>query len=421
MPIRTIRVLLPDRIAGESVLLTTANVWTNVNTFHGIRFSTIAVGSDYDLLVTDFEVLVDASAGGITINLPLSMGNGQEYHIKKIDSTDNVVTVAAQGSDLIDGTISVALVGQWSDCTLIDAAFGYWDNVGSAGTDTSDFPLLDQANVFTALNTFTGLRVNTLAVGSDYDILSTDFELLVDASAGGVTINLPFATGTGQYYHIKKIDATANVVTVAAQTGDLIDGSISVALVDQWSDTWIIDSAFQYWDQPGGDGGGGSIDFTQQILKGDNAGNAVPTDISDNGEGAVLFERDQNAYNTFSLQNLTDDTDAGIAIYLQTGTGTPVRLQLGADSPSYAFESGIFVAPGLWIYASHQLVIASDSGLPILFSNDGGATEIARIDAALTLKPTTAPSSPVEGMIYADSGDHHLYFWNGSAWKQLDN
>ncbi len=31
-----------------------------------------------------------------------------------------------------------------------------------------------------------------------------------------------------------------------------------------------------------------------------------------------------------------------------------------------------------------------------------------------------APSPAVEGMIYADT-DHHLYYYNGTTWKQLDN
>ncbi len=30
------------------------------------------------------------------------------------------------------------------------------------------------------------------------------------------------------------------------------------------------------------------------------------------------------------------------------------------------------------------------------------------------------PGSPFEGMIYADT-DHHLYYFNGTDWKQLDN
>jgi len=34
---------------------------------------------------------------------------------------------------------------------------------------------------------------------------------------------------------------------------------------------------------------------------------------------------------------------------------------------------------------------------------------------------SSPPASPSEGMIYGNSSDHHLYYYNGSAWKQLDN
>lgn len=39
----------------------------------------------------------------------------------------------------------------------------------------------------------------------------------------------------------------------------------------------------------------------------------------------------------------------------------------------------------------------------------------------LTLRPIlNPPDTPVEGMIYVDT-DHHIYYYNGTAWKQLDN
>jgi|WetSurMetagenome_2_1015567.scaffolds.fasta_scaffold835854_2 hypothetical protein len=34
--------------------------------------------------------------------------------------------------------------------------------------------------------------------------------------------------------------------------------------------------------------------------------------------------------------------------------------------------------------------------------------------------PRADPPTASEGMIYADT-DHHLYYYNGSTWKQLDN
>lgn len=49
------------------------------------------------------------------------------------------------------------------------------------------------------------------------------------------------------------------------------------------------------------------------------------------------------------------------------------------------------------------------------------ASDRTGISNVLSLKPQSAPSSPAAGDVYADSSDHHLYFYNGSAWKQLDN
>jgi hypothetical protein len=38
---------------------------------------------------------------------------------------------------------------------------------------------------------------------------------------------------------------------------------------------------------------------------------------------------------------------------------------------------------------------------------------------AIQLVPIERPSDPEEGLLYADSSDHQLYFYDGSTWQEL--
>ena len=49
--------------------------------------------------------------------------------------------------------------------------------------------------------------------------------------------------------------------------------------------------------------------------------------------------------------------------------------------------------------------------------DENGVTNISNV---IKLTPIATPPTGVEGMIYADT-DHHLYFYNGTSWVQLDN
>jgi len=54
--------------------------------------------------------LVDATLGPVTVTLPSSVtGIREVFNIKKIDATNNVVTIATTGSDLLDGEPSLSL------------------------------------------------------------------------------------------------------------------------------------------------------------------------------------------------------------------------------------------------------------------------------------------------------------------------
>jgi hypothetical protein len=63
-----------------------------------------------------------------------------------------------------------------------------------------------------------------------------DYTLLVDASAGAVTVNLPVAaSNAGRILVVKKIDAVANAVTLDGNGAETIDGAATVATSTQWA------------------------------------------------------------------------------------------------------------------------------------------------------------------------------------------
>lgn len=74
----------------------------------------------------------------------------------------------------------------------------------------------------------------TTTLNDTYDIV------LCDASSGAITINLPAGTGrTGLQYTIKKIDSSANTVTVDGYSSETIDGATTQVINYQWTSITI--------------------------------------------------------------------------------------------------------------------------------------------------------------------------------------
>ncbi len=200
------------------------NVWGDVNTFQGVRFTPkkLIAGEDgvsYDLGPLDYEISIDASDSNFTFNLPFALGNGQEFRVKRLDDSSNVVSVVAKPGELIDGDDTVFLSAQYDFMPLSDAADGTWNKQGSIGSIIpSDIARLSQHNQFTNVNTFTGIQVGTKTIKSSlvsaYEITEFDYEILAVCDAGPLIFYLPFATGNGQVIRIKKKDDTADIATV---------------------------------------------------------------------------------------------------------------------------------------------------------------------------------------------------------------
>jgi hypothetical protein len=81
-----------------------------------------------------------------------------------------------------------------------------------------------------------------VAKTSNYTMAETDVFVSVDATGGAVTITLPPAAdvGAGKHIGIKKVDASANAVTVDGDGSETIDGAATVSLAAQWASLFAV-------------------------------------------------------------------------------------------------------------------------------------------------------------------------------------
>ena len=81
------------------------------------------------------------------------------------------------------------------------------------------------ANNLAAITTVTG----------NYTINNSDCTVLCDATGGNITITLPAADSADERrFSIKKIDSSANLVTITPSGANTVDGESSVIIELQW-------------------------------------------------------------------------------------------------------------------------------------------------------------------------------------------
>lgn len=115
-----------------------------------------------------------------------------------------------------------------------DAANFYWDSGNlrlGLLAGTTPVSTLDNAGSF-------GLPSRTITATSGAS--STDYTILCDATSGAINVPLPIAsTVPRRIYVIKKIDSSANLVTVVASGGNSIDGSPTFPMSTIWQSTTV--------------------------------------------------------------------------------------------------------------------------------------------------------------------------------------
>ena len=107
------------------------SIATTINETISALTSTVVTEETYDVIPTDYRVLVDqTSLEAVTINLPTAVGiTGKTYFIQAITFTDPV-TVTVDGVELINNTNAIVLNANYEYVEVV-AANGQWYIVNS--------------------------------------------------------------------------------------------------------------------------------------------------------------------------------------------------------------------------------------------------------------------------------------------------
>jgi trimeric autotransporter adhesin len=82
-----------------------------------------------------------------------------------------------------------------------------------------------------------------------YTLTTTDYTILANANTTPFTLTLPSAStsGTGRHYVIKKIDATANTVTISTTSSQTIDGASTYTINTAYSGVNLQSDGSNWW------------------------------------------------------------------------------------------------------------------------------------------------------------------------------
>ena len=120
-------------------------------------------------------------------------------------------------------------------------------NSGEYGleTDTRRIKIGDGATAYTALAYITRAAVSKTA---NYTLAIYDRGVFVDASGGAVTITLPTAaSATDVEYFVKKIDSSANAVTIDGNGAETIDDATTQVLSSQYDAITLYSDGTEWW------------------------------------------------------------------------------------------------------------------------------------------------------------------------------
>ena len=216
----------------------------------------------------DAQDALDEIAGGTVIDHGTLAGLADDDHAQyiRVDGTrafagnidaggNSVVNAAISANLLTSGTLPdarIASTGVTQHEASIDhdalANFSAGEHriINDAGTSATE--LWSASKISSELADKKGVLRSVTTETASTTLDSTDDVVLVDASGGAITITLPAAaTDTGREYTIKKIDTSANAVTVDGNGSETIDNATTAVLGRPYDAIQIVSDGTEWW------------------------------------------------------------------------------------------------------------------------------------------------------------------------------
>lgn len=179
-----------------------------------------SVSGSYTVLLTDEVLLVDSSGGAVTLNLP-AVATCEGFQVEVIaTNVTNTITLDGNSSETINGLTTLTIPSTYTRTILLATSSGWIAQFGLSKWE----------------------RLKTVTAGS-YTVLLTDGTLLVDASGGAVTINLP-AVATCVGFHLDVIATNvASAITLDGNASETINGSATKSVTVQYRRNVLLATA----------------------------------------------------------------------------------------------------------------------------------------------------------------------------------
>ena len=186
---------------------------------------------------------LSTAKAGVNV-LPASLG--ASFHVDQASSTGAVPVLFLDQGDVSEQAILISYSGADVDMILIDVDVTGDPQLGWDESD-DDFTLSKGIDVTGTVET-DGFIGATVAKSGAYTATATDYAIICDATSAAFTITLPAAAShTGRVYHIKKIDATGNAVTVDGNSSETIDDATTATLASQYDAVTIQSDGSEWW------------------------------------------------------------------------------------------------------------------------------------------------------------------------------